>query len=363
MTRDEWMPPVGPVRYEPPIRTRPVPLGRPRRRHRFLRKLLITVIILALLVVGGWFGLDYSLTRAPVLQDYPGRPAQGAGANWLVVGSDSVTGLTTVQDAQFAVGNASDTATGTRADSVMLLHIPDNDTKPTLVSLLRDSYLDIPGHGMNRLTAAYTLGGPALLARTVELGTHLRIDHFLAIGFGGLVNVVNDIGGVHLCLPAPITDPKAGLNLPVGCQTLDGGAVLGYARTVPGPQGDLARVVRQRQLLSALLDRVADPGVYANPIRLVPLLYDVRRVVTIDHGDHLLDLVRLAMTMRGAPSGGVVDTTVPVGGMPGVPGVGTVVTWDMNKASLLFGDLRTDDPVPSSVLSGTPQQAAVPTGP
>src|SRR5262249_20306052 len=132
------------------------------RRRRWLRVLLVVLLVLVLLVVGGYFYLDSRLHRLDVLSDYTGRPADTPGTNWLVVGCDSRKGLSNKQRKEFATGDAA----GRRTDTMMLLHIGDNGT--TLVSLPRDSYLPIHGHGSNKLNAAFAFGGPKLLVRTVE---------------------------------------------------------------------------------------------------------------------------------------------------------------------------------------------------
>ena len=103
-----------------------------------------------------------------------------------------------------------------------------------LVSLPRDSYVHIPGFGHNKINAAYAFGGPKLLAKTVQNATGLQIDHYMGIGFGGLVNVVNAVGGVRMCIPSNLNDPASGLHLKKGCQTLDGAQALGFVRD-PAP--------------------------------------------------------------------------------------------------------------------------------
>src|SRR5438093_1328300 len=77
---------------------------------------------------------------------------------------------------------------GSRTDTIMLLHLPSNHTKPTMVSLLRDSYVTVPGHDKSKINAAFAIGGPQLLVRTVEANTGLRIDHYAEIGLGGFAN-------------------------------------------------------------------------------------------------------------------------------------------------------------------------------
>ena len=130
--------------------------------------------------------------------------------NWLLTGSDSRGGLSRTQEDQLALGH--DIA-GARTDTIMLLHLPANGNPPILISIPRDSYVQIPGNGYNKLNAAYSLGGPALLAETVQNATGLYINHYMGIGVGGLDGVVNDVGGVRMFLSGPMVDPKAGLDL------------------------------------------------------------------------------------------------------------------------------------------------------
>ena len=189
-----------------PLRSR---LGRPRGR-RILAILLTAVLILLILAGGMYFYLDSKLTRVNVLADYAGRPAAGSGQNWLITGSDSRQGLTRAQERKLATGFD---VSGQRSDTILILHIPANGNPAVLISLPRDSYVPIPGYGWNKLNAAYSFGGPSLLARTVQDATGLRIEHYMGIGFGGLVNVVNAVGGVQMCLPHSIHDRAAGLHL------------------------------------------------------------------------------------------------------------------------------------------------------
>ncbi|WP_376766628.1 LCP family protein [Thermomonospora cellulosilytica] len=230
----------------------------------------------------------------------------------------------------------------------MLLHYGDGGT--TLVSLPRDSFVAIPGHGSNKLNAAYAFGGPKLLVRTVEQATGIRIDHYAEIGFGGFVGVVDAVGGVDMCLKQPLRDPKAGLNLRPGCQTLSGAEALGFVRTRKFANGDLERVQNQRRFFAALMDKATSPGVLFNPFRSIPLALNSTSNFTVDEGDHLLDLVRLMWAMRSLSGGDGVTTTVPVGGFGSSAAAGSFVRWDRAKSEALFEALREDEPVPSSVV-------------
>src|ERR1022692_3002272 len=181
------------------------------RPGRILKIIGLLVVILLVATVGMYFYLNSKLTRANVLVNYAGRPVGSAGQNWLITGSDSRAGLTPQQQAQLATGSAS-SITGARSDTILLLHIPSNGGPAVLVSLPRDSYVPIPGHGSNKLNAAFAFGGPKLLAETVQNATGLQINHYMGIGFGGLVSVVNSVGGVRMCLPSALVDPASGLN-------------------------------------------------------------------------------------------------------------------------------------------------------
>lgn len=323
-----------------------VPVG-PRfvRRRRWPKVLLVLVLLFGFAVVGGYFYLDSRLHRTEALSDYPGRPAAGPGTNWLIVGSDSRQGLTRQQQRSLATGFAA----GGRTDTMLLLHIGAAGT--TLISLPRDSYLPIPGHDPNKLNAAFAFGGPKLLVRTVEQATDVRIDHYAEIGFGGFVGVVDAIGGVRMCPGTAMKDPKAGLDLKPGCQTLNGAQALGYVRTRATPRADLDRVAHQREFFGALLSKATSLGVVLNPFQSVPLALHATDNFTVDQGDHLVDLMDLLWTMRGAGSGGGVTTTVPVGGFGSAPGVGSYLRWDRAKASALFGAVRTDGKVPANVIT------------
>jgi LCP family protein required for cell wall assembly len=307
------------------------------------------VILVIVGAAGFYFYLNSKLVRVNALINYSGRPAAGAGTNWLLTGSDSRGGLTTQQEDQLALGHD---VSGARSDTIMVLHISANGTPDYLVSIPRDSYVPIPGHGYNKLNAAYSFGGPQLLAETVQSVTGLYISHYLGIGVGGLDGVVNDVGGVRMCLPGPMKDPLAGLNLPAGCQNLNGAQALGYVRTRAFAQGDLQREQDQRLLLKALLGKVTSTGTLVNPFATIPAAMGAVNSVDVDSGTQLYQLIQVAFALR-APQ----TTTVPFGGY-GNEAVGSVVLWDHTKATEMFNDLANDRAIPSSLLSGS---SAIPT--
>jgi LCP family protein required for cell wall assembly len=336
---------------QPPARSWPGDGGPPRTRgprggRRWLRPKRILLILATLVVVvvlagvGLYVNLNSKLNRVNVLVP---TSLTSAGTNWLIAGSDSRGGLTRTEEDQLALGHD---ISGGRTDTIMVLHMPSNGTRPTLVSIPRDSYVPIPGHGSNKINAAYSLGGPKLLIQTVQNATGLRIDHYMGIGFGGLVNVVNHVGGVTLCLPGPMKDPKAGLNLKKGCQTLNGGQALSFVRTREFPLGDLQREQDQRALLKSLLSKMTSAGTLINPFAVIPAASGAASSLTVDQGTSLSQLVSVAFALKNP-----VTTMVPFGGF-GNSSAGSVVEWNVPEARVFFSDLATDKPLPRNLITG-----------
>lgn len=324
-----------------------------RRNRRWARVVALSLLIGALLGDAGSLGvalwLDTSLRREPVLMDYPDRPAAGRGTNWLLVGSDSRQGLSVEQQKDLATGGDIGSS---RTDTILLVHVPalGSSTQATMVSIPRDSYVPIPGHGKDKINAAFAMGGAPLLIQTVEQATGLHLDHYAEIGFSGFSALVDALGGVSVCPAEPISDPLAGIDLPAGCQKLDGRNALGYVRTRATPRADLDRMVNQRQVMSALLRRAASPAVWLNPWRWYSVPHAVVGALTVDQGDHVWDLARLGWALHGSTT----TPTVPIGEFTNSD-AGSVVVWNHDVARELFAALASDAPVPSAAIDGQPE--------
>lgn len=288
----------------------------------------ILVLLLAL-IIGATLLTDARVSRVQATPDAP--IADTSGTNWLLVGSDSRAGFSE-KDVE-RLGTGGDLGT-TRTDTIMLMHIPLTGPA-TLVSIPRDSYVPVPGFGYDKINAAFALGGPPLLVQTVEQATGLHVDRYAEIGMGGLAAVVDASGGVEICVAEPIDDPLANINLQPGCQKMDGATALGYVRTRATAQGDLDRVARQREFMGALVARVLSPAVLLNPFRVARLAWVAPSLVTVGSGDHVWNLVRIPLAMRGE----LETVTVPVGGFQDTD-VGNVVLWDEYAAEELFAALR-----------------------
>jgi LCP family protein required for cell wall assembly len=329
---DRGDPPPPPPSRRTPGKTPPPSRG----RRRWLRRTLLVLLLIVALFVGLVFFFYSRIGKVDALQDYAGRPAATPGQDWLLVGSDSRAGLTNKETKKLHVGHAA----GQRTDTIILLHKPSSGPA-TLVSLPRDSYVPIPGHGHNKLNAAYAFGGAPLLVRTVEMVTGIRIDHYAEIGFGGFVGMTNAVGGVKLCPARNINDKKSGLHVKKGCQTMDGATALAYVRArYFDPKGDLGRVQRQQQFLSAVFAKAVSPMTLLNPFRLIPLGNAGTTALKVDKRDGPLDLVRFALAMRAVAGGKGIQTTVPVANPDYRTAVGSTVRWDRAKALELFRSLR-----------------------
>jgi LCP family protein required for cell wall assembly len=316
--------------------------GQPGRHGRRIALVLCTVVVVIIAAVAGsYIWLDGKLNRSIAL---PATTATSAGTNWLIAGSDTRSGLSRTQEDQLHVGSDSGTL---NSDSLMLLHM--GGPQPVLISIPRDSYLPIPGHGDNKINAALGFGGPTLLIQTVENVTGLKISHFMGIGFEGLVDVTNKVGGVYICLKTPVQDSYSGVNLKAGCQTLNGTQALAFVRDRHSfATGDLQRIQDQRAFLKALLNKAASPGVFLNPFTALPFGSSAASAISVDQGTHLYDLMKAGLALRNPQTG-----TVPIANASYPTAAGDSVLWDHTQATELFSALKNDQAVPASLLNGT----------
>src|SRR3984957_4971364 len=317
--------------------------GQPGRHGRRIA-LVIGVVIVVLLAgtAGTYFWINGKLDRSVTL---PATTATSAGTNWLIAGSDQRTGISRTERAQLHLG-----ADGADAsDSLMLLHMGTG--KPVLISIPRDSYVPIPGHGSNKINAALAIGGPTLLVQTVESVTGLKINHYMGIGFGGLADVVNTVGGGRICVKTAIQpDSYSGFKgMAAGCHNLSGPQAIAFVRDRHSfATSDLQRIQDQRAFLSALLSKATSPGVYLNPFTALPFASTAASSIAVDKGTSLWDLIQVAQALRGPQTG-----TVPIANANYETSAGDAVEWDQAQALKLFNALKAGKPVPAGLLSGT----------
>jgi LCP family protein required for cell wall assembly len=314
--------------------------GRRGRRIALIAGLVVVVVVVAL--AGSYFYLNSKLNRSVTLPAFSG---QSAGQNWLIAGADTRAGLSARQIRRFHVGFRFGFNT---SDSLMLVHI--GGPRPVLLSIPRDSYVPIPGYGNNKINAALSFGGPSLLVKTVENVTGLRINHYLGIGFVGLVKVVNRIGGVRMCLPAAMHDSYSGAHFSAGCHNFDGVQALKFVRDRHSfADEDLQRIQDQRAFLEALLKKATSPSVFLNPFKALPFATAAASSMSVDKGTQLYQLLQVARALRHPETG-----TVPVANANYLTAnAGDALLWNRRQALELFAALQNDKPVPAGLLTGT----------
>ncbi|MDN5790657.1 MAG: LCP family protein [Micrococcales bacterium] len=307
------------------------------------------IIFLIWVPVAAW----RAVPRVDNVPDGP-RPADTHGYNYLLVGSDSREGLTKKQIKEYATGNAE----GTRTDTIMLVHVPGSGGKPVLVSIPRDSYVPISGHGSNKINAAFSLGGPKLLTETVEQATGIRLDGYVEIGFGGFASMVDSVGGVRICVPRDMKDKKAGIDLKKGCQILNGGDALGYVRSrYEDPLGDIGRANRQREFLGALLKQAANPATVLLPWRYKSFADAASRGLAVGEDTSFRDAIRVLQAMRAVSNDQGLSLSVPTSDLAYQTGnAGLAVKWDTERANALFRALKDDEPLTTAPPGSSPTE-------
>jgi LCP family protein required for cell wall assembly len=318
--------------------------GRRARQRRTLLVATAALSALVMLVSGSAWALSSYVNDhlGRVNAGTSGTPSSGP-LNILVAGLDERAGLTRLQQERLHVGQNSGE---TNTDTLMVVHVPADHRYVRVVSLPRDSWVSIPGHGMNKINAALGLGGPQLMVQTVEQATGLTINDYVEVNFLGFVKVIDALGGVNICLPYAVDDPDSGLDISAGMHHVDGITALEFARDRHSfPTSDLARIQDQQQLISSALTEAISSGVLANPVRLEDFLSATSAAIRVDDG---FNVVSLADELRGLSSRDITFTTVPLSNTAYQTPTGEeAVLWNSSAAATLFNDLKTDQPPPA----------------
>lgn len=309
-----------------------------RRRHRgwrLVRSLLVAWLIWLLIVPAIALFRSSTVDATPEGQ----RPDQQPGTATLMIGTDQRDNLSPAEQKKLGTG----TETGARTDTMLILYTPPHG-RTVLISLPRDSYVPIPGHGRNKLNAAYAIGGPKLLMQTVEQVTGLRMDGYIEMGFAGFVDMVDAVGGVQVCLDKPMVDKDSHTNLPAGCQELDGIQALGYVRMRKAdPMGDLGRVKRQQQITAAVAKKVMSPWTFINPVRYWRVNMAVAKSFTRSTDTSLLTTAKIVTGLHRATGSNGIRMTVPIADANLSTPAGSAVLWDRSKSLALFEALAKGD--------------------
>ncbi|TDE01305.1 LCP family protein [Jiangella asiatica] len=317
-----------------PARDRP----RRRRNRRILIIVLVTLLVLVLAAAGGafWFvnRLSSNIERIPDAFDIPEeeRPAELPG--------DSITFLLGGLDGENKVDVYEPGAA--RTDTIMLAHFPQGRDRGYLVSIPRDTFIEIPGQGENKINAAYSLGGPALFVQTVEQLTGIRIDHLALIDWNGFEALTDELGGVTMTFDEDtvLADDTV---LPAGTHTLDGATALQYVRDRKDlPGGDFDRVKRQQNYLRALMNELISSGTLTDPGKVNGIAGAIGQAARVDDELSAFGMVELALSMNSLRADDMTFLTVPTDGT-GWAGSQSIVVYDEARADELWAALTADD--------------------
>ncbi|MFJ1587421.1 LCP family protein [Streptomyces sp. NPDC088197] len=383
------MPPtrVPPTRV-PPARRRP-PIRWSTRIIGGLALLIITASGVGHAVLNGVSG---AIDRVDAFGGMEGRPDGSKGTNFLLVGTDGRDGLDPATRKAYHLGGAPCHCT----DTIMLVHLSEDRSHASIVSIPRDTYVRLPDQPSAdasssgsppasasppgtpsatppatpsgtasgtagaapaaevqadthpaKINQAYADGGPKLTVRTVEQITGVHIDHYLEVDFTSFMKTVDVIGGVPVCTTRPLKDSYTGLDLPVGTTKLDGGQALQYVRARHlDAAADLGRMQRQQRFVAQVIHKITSGGTLANPLELSRVASTVLGSVRADQNLKAGDLIALAEGMKGLTASSSEFGSVPLSDTDySVPGVGSTVKWDTAKAGKMWAAIRADRPL------------------
>ncbi|MBE1590279.1 LCP family protein [Nonomuraea angiospora] len=338
----------GGVKLAPTRPRRPVRSAKARRRNVLVAGFLSTGVLVAT-------GVVWATPRQIGTVDAGVTvPAARGAENILLVGVDKRDDLTRQQQNRLKLGREA----GQRTDTMMVIHLSEDHKRVTVVSLPRDTWTTIPGKGEHKINSAYQFGGPKLTKEAVEATTGLQINRYIEVNILGFIDVVDSLGGVTVCTPAPINDPKTGLNLPAGTHQLQGVQALGYARTRATARSDLDRIDRQQQVISALLNRALSADTLANPAKLASFVNSTLSTVKVDPDDGLLGL---ATQMRDVSLDDVRFAEVPLSNVDFKAPTGeSAVLWDKPAARDMFARINADQDLSKPAVSPSPTPSVKP---
>ncbi|MEU5097657.1 LCP family protein [Streptomyces sp. NPDC020996] len=338
---------------------------KPRSEHR-RALILMAWTAVGIAVLGGtgagyvYFRLNGNIRSVDIDQALgTARPpkADNGSENILVLGSDTRSGRNR------KLGGGADDGSA-RSDTAMVVHVHKGHRKADVVSIPRDTLIDRPEctdtKGVTHdaasgvmFNSAYSTGGAACAVKTVESLTGIRMDHYLEVDFAGFEKLIDELGGVRVTTTKDIADPDSHLRLKAGTHTLDGAQALGLVRTRHGvgDGSDLGRIQLQQAFVKALVDRVAELGVFTSPKKLYDLADTATSALTADSDLGSVErLMSFAGGMKGISSRNMHMVTLPVRYDPANP---NRVIVEKAKAQQVWDALKNDGTIPASATTGS----------
>nr|WP_247601994.1 LCP family protein [Cellulomonas denverensis] len=298
-----------------------------------------------------------TLPQPTKTDDSPADPNAGQPVNLLLLGSDERDGENE------AIGGFAD---GMRSDTSIVAHISADRTRVELISIPRDSLVDIPSCTMSdgsttraqsnaMFNSAFSIGADnggdiasaaACTWNTVQTNTGVPINHFVVVDFAGFTNMIDAIGGVEMCIPNDMSAPKAGLYLSAGNQRLDGTQALAFARARTGvgvgDGSDTNRLGRQQELLAAVMRELLTKNLLTDVTQLIRFLDQATASLSVDSGfSSISDMAALAYSLRGISSDNISFMTIPFAAAPSDP---NRVVWT-SDADTIWDNIANDRPM------------------
>jgi len=353
--------------------------GRPRlstgkRIAAWLSVAVVAILVIAIVGVYFVYRSDYQSIKRIDISGIVGKqpPKLNNAENILLIGSDTRVG-------QHGIGGGPDSGCAC-SDTLMLLHISPGHHSSIVMSIPRDSMVPVeacapsdgtPGQDaaqgeFERINSTLAYGGPACTFKVVEDQTGIHLDHFIQLNFTGFINVVNDLGGVNVCLPFAVNNQQSGLDLPAGLHHIDGKTALSFWRTREdiGEGSDLQRIQRDQFLMAALVQGMTHSGLLRSPTKIFSVVRDASGAMTTDSGLDENAMLQIAESLPGLNSKDVQFVTVPNGAYAPDP---NAVSWEQPQANELFSAIQNDIKLPAAtgqptvppVLTVAPSQVKV----
>ncbi len=293
-----------------------VPLRRRRNRRRMVLLSALGLVLVAVLVAVAYLA---SLARSfdtqtvkipspfPAETVRPAKPTAGPAANAmnvLLLGSDSRGDSVNIAEQ----GGASNQ----RSDTMLWVHIPADRKSIYMMSIMRDTWVDIPGVGQAKINAAMAYGGVPLVVQTLEGLFDSRIDHVAIVDFEGFKAITDALGGVEVNVPLAFTTLDGKLSFAAGPQKMNGDQALAFVRErYAFSDGDYQRVKDQQIFLKAVLDTVLTPATLANPLKVSELVGKVSPYISVDQGLDSAAVGELALSLNSVRGSDVHSFTLP----------------------------------------------------
>ena len=318
--------------------------------------LVVAVTAGALVAYSKYRDVWTSIKRIHVTDLGKRPPKYNNALNILLIGSDSRSG----KNAQFGAG-----IQGQRSDTVMILHISPGRHRGVVLSIPRDSVVPIlgcrpepgfpgqqaqPGE-IEQINASFAFGGPGCLWKTVEQTTRIHIDHFIELNFTGFEKIINDIGGVNICLPWAVNDARSKLHLSKGLHHVMGTEALAFWRVrYIGEGSDLQRIERDQYLMASLLQGVKRSGLLSSPTKIYSVATDAADAMTTDSSMDLGTMIKVVQSLKGLSAQSVEFIEVP---SVDYPLNANWVQWAQPQAAALFAAIAHDRKLPKATRHAT----------